>query len=176
MARTVEDCAPRLVRADGEPVPKASLEGKRIGKLTRHPSLGEVEAGRTTRAPTRCPASPSSCRRRGADVWPVFYADAAESHRGLYPERAAEYGPVIAPKLDARVRDDGRLRAALAAMVAGGSAGRRGPAGRRDRLARPRHRRAAGAGTPEAEFRIPFSAYARPYNFLGWPAIAIGET
>ena len=30
--------------------------------------------------------------------------------------------------------------------------------------------------TPEHEFRIPFSAYARPFNFLGWPAIAIGET
>ena len=30
--------------------------------------------------------------------------------------------------------------------------------------------------TPELEFRIPFSAYARPFNFLGWPAIAIGDT
>ena len=30
--------------------------------------------------------------------------------------------------------------------------------------------------TPEHEFRIPFSAYARPFNFLGWPAIAIGDT
>ena len=30
--------------------------------------------------------------------------------------------------------------------------------------------------TPEHEFRIPFSAYARAFNFLGWPAIAIGET
>ena len=30
------------------------------------------------------------------------------------------------------------------------------------------------AGTPEHEFRIPFSAYARAFNFLGWPAIAIG--
>ena len=29
--------------------------------------------------------------------------------------------------------------------------------------------------TPEQEFRIPFSAYARVYNFLGWPAIAIGD-
>ena len=30
--------------------------------------------------------------------------------------------------------------------------------------------------TPEEEFRIAFSSYARPFNFLGWPAIAIGET
>jgi hypothetical protein len=29
--------------------------------------------------------------------------------------------------------------------------------------------------TPEHEFRLPFSAYARPFNFLGWPAIAIGD-
>ena len=32
------------------------------------------------------------------------------------------------------------------------------------------------AETPEREFRIVFSAYARPFNFLGWPAIAIGDT
>ena len=32
------------------------------------------------------------------------------------------------------------------------------------------------SGTPEHEFRIPFSAYARAFNFLGWPAIAIAET
>ena len=34
----------------------------------------------------------------------------------------------------------------------------------------------AAIETPEEEFRVPFSAYARPFNFLGWPAIAIGET
>ena len=30
--------------------------------------------------------------------------------------------------------------------------------------------------TPEEEFRLRFSSYARPFNFLGWPAIAIGDT
>ena len=30
--------------------------------------------------------------------------------------------------------------------------------------------------TPEEEFRIAFTSYARPFNFLGWPAIAIEET
>ncbi len=63
MARTVEDCALAWSVLSGEPVPEPSLEGKRIGKLVRHPSLGEA-GGRAARPrrPTRSPASRSSCR------------------------------------------------------------------------------------------------------------------
>ena len=62
MARTVEDCALAWSILSGEPVPEPSLEGKRLGKLTRLPSLGEPEAAAHDRAPTRSPASRSSCR------------------------------------------------------------------------------------------------------------------
>ena len=137
MARTVEDCALAWSVLSGEPVPEPSLEGKRIGKLVRLPSLGEAEAGPHDPHTDALPGEPVELPVPEADVWPVFYGGAAESHRGLYPERAAEYGPVISAKLDRalattpeayeqRPRGDGRVAAR------GGG----GPAGRRDRLAR----------------------------------------
>ncbi len=30
------------------------------------------------------------------------------------------------------------------------------------------------AGVDELEVRLPFSAYTRPFSYLGWPAIALG--
>ena len=112
-----------------------------------------------------------------SDVWPVFNGGAAESHRGLYPERAAEYGPAISAKLERAIRTTPEAyRSALEAMAAWQRAAASEPAV--DVIVSP----VLGVAelpaieTPEEEFRIPFSAYARPFNFLGWPAIAIGET
>ncbi len=31
------------------------------------------------------------------------------------------------------------------------------------------------AGVDELEVRLAFSAYTRPFSYLGWPAIAIGD-
>ena len=177
MARTVEDCALAWSVLTGEPVPKASLEGKRIGKLTRHPSTGEVEVAPHDPRTDALPGEPVELPAPEADVWPVFYADAAESHRGLYPERAADYGPVIAPKLarafETTADSAARARAAVAGWQRAAAADP--PV---DVIVSPVLGTAElpAAGTPEAEFRIPFSAYARVFNFLGWPAIAIGET
>ncbi len=177
MARTVADCALAWSVLSGEPVPEPSLEGKRLGKLTRHPSTGEVEPAPHDPRTDALPGEPVELPVPEADVWPVFYADARESHRGLYPERAAEYGPVIAPKLarafETTPESEGRARAAVAAWQR--AAAEDPPV---DVIVSPVLGMAElpAAGTPEAEFRIPFSAYARVFNFLGWPAIAIGET
>ena len=177
MARTVADCALAWSVLSGEPVPEPSLEGKRIGKLTRHPSTGEVEPAPHDPRTDALPGEPVELPVPEADVWPVFYADAAESHRGLYPERAAEYGPVIAPKLAQAFattpESAARARAAVAAWQRAAA-----PDPPVDVIVSPVLGLAElpAAGTPEAEFRIPFSAYARVFNFLGWPAIAIGET
>ena len=139
MARTVEDCALAWSILSGEPVPEPSLDGKRLGKLTRLPSLGEPEPAPHDPRTDALPGEPVELPVPEHDVWPVFYAGAAESHRGLFPEREADYGPAIRAKLDPggphdaggraqRPRGDGRL-------AAGGGAG---PAGRRHRLARAR--------------------------------------
>jgi hypothetical protein len=110
------------------------------------------------------------------DVWPVFYGGAAISHRGLYPERAGEYGPPIAAKLDQAIATPvEEYERGVAAMRAWQRAAETDPPV--DVIVSP----VLGVadwpefGTPEHEFRLPFSAYARPFNFLGWPAIAIGD-
>ena len=178
MARTVEDCALAWSILSGEPVPEPSLEGKRLGKLARHPSLGEAEAGPhdppDRRAPRRAGRAAGAGGRRLAGL---LRRRGRRRTAACTPSAPTEYGPVISAKLEralrttpeayrARPRRDGRVAA---------SGGDR-PGGRRDRLARcwalPE---LPAIGTPEHEFRIPFSAYARTFNFLGWPAIAIGR-
>jgi len=176
MARTVADCALAWSILSGEPVPEPSLEGKRLGKLTRHPSLGEAEAGPHDPATDALAGDPVELPVPESDVWPVFYGGAAESHRGLYPERAAEYGPTITAKLERAIRTTPEAyRHALEAMAAWQRAAATDPPV--DVIVSPvlGVPELPAAGTPEEEFRIPFSAYARPFNFLGWPAIAIGD-
>ena len=177
MARTVEDCALAWSVLSGEPVPEPSLDGKRIGKLTRPPNLGEPGHAAADPGTDGLPGEPVELPVPEADVWPVFYGGAAASHRGLYPERAGEYGPIISPKLDAALRTTREAyERAREAMAAWQRAAAEDPPV--DVIVSP----VLGvpelpvAGTPEREFRIAFSAYARPFNFLGWPAIAIGDT
>ncbi len=177
MARSVADCALAWSVLSGEPVPEPRLEDKRIGRLTHLPSLGE---------PERAPHDPRSDGLPGeevelpvpeGDVWPVFYAGAAESHRATYPARAGEYGPSIRAKLEQAVRTSPEdARRAHDAMAAWQRTAAQDPPV--DVIVSPALGLAElpSVETPELEFRIPFSSYARPFNFLGWPAIAIGDT
>jgi aspartyl-tRNA(Asn)/glutamyl-tRNA(Gln) amidotransferase subunit A len=179
MARTVEDCALAWSVLSGEPVPEPALGGKRLGKLTRLPSLGEPDAAPAPHDPRSdaLPGEEVELPLPERDVWPVFYAGAAESHRGLFPERKAEYGSAITAKLARAVRTRPEAeRAAREAMAAWRRATAADPPV--DVIVSPVLGLAQlpAIETPEEEFRIPFSAYARPFNFLGWPAIAIGET
>ena len=139
MARTVEDCALAWSILSGEPVPEPSLEGKRLGKLTRLPSLGEPEPAPHDPRSDALPGEPVELPVPEHDVWPVFYAGAAESHRGLFPEREAQYGPAIRAKLTQAVRTTPEAaRSGHEAMAAWQRAAAPGPAGRRHRLARAR--------------------------------------
>jgi aspartyl-tRNA(Asn)/glutamyl-tRNA(Gln) amidotransferase subunit A len=177
MARTVEDCALAWSILSGEPVPEPSLDGKRLGKLVRHPNLGEAEEAPHDPFTDALPGEPVELPVPEADVWPVFYGGAAASHRGLYPERAAEYGPVISPKLAQAVKTTPEAyERARAAMEAWQQAAADDPPV--DVIVSPvlGVPQLPAAETPERDFRIVFSAYARPFNFLGWPAIAIGDT
>ena len=179
MARSVADCALAWSVLSGEPVPEPRLDGKRIGKLTRLPSLGEAGADpapHDSRADD-LPGEPVELPLPAADVWPVFYAGAAESHRPTYPSRAAEYGPSISAKLVRAIRTTPEAaRRGHDAMAAWQRAAAQDPSV--DVIVSPvlGLPQLPDIETPEHEFRIPFSAYARPFNVLGWPAIAIGET
>ena len=87
--------------------------------------------------------------------------------------RAADYGPAISAKLvrAVRTKPEAAQRAA-AAMAAWQEAAAHDPPV--DVIVSPVLGLAElpAIETPEEEFRIAFSAYARPFNFLGWPAIA----
>jgi aspartyl-tRNA(Asn)/glutamyl-tRNA(Gln) amidotransferase subunit A len=178
MARSVADCALAWSVLSGEPVPEPRLEGKRIGRLLRPPDLGV--GGEPTADDARAealPGEPVELPVPPGDVWPVFYGEAAASHRETYPARAAEYGPIIRPKLERAVATTPEaLAAGRAAIAAWREAVRDDPPV--DVIVSPvlGVTELPAAGTPEEEFRIPFSAYARAFNFLGWPAIALGET
>jgi hypothetical protein len=106
----------------------------------------------------------------------VFYAEAAAAHAATFPSRRDEYGPGIRSKLDhaaaitleqaATAREalhEWRVRAAREPAV--------------DLLLSPTIgvTELPPAGADELAVRIPFSAYTRAFNFLGWPAIAIGK-
>jgi aspartyl-tRNA(Asn)/glutamyl-tRNA(Gln) amidotransferase subunit A len=177
MARSVADCALAWSVLSGEPVPEPRLEGKRIGKLLRPPDLGLGEPAPDDARAAALPGEPVELPVPAGDVWPVFYGEAAASHRTTYPARAADYGPIIRAKLERAAGTTPEAEAAgRAAMEAWRVAVREDPPV--DVIVSPvlGLPELPASGTPEHEFRIPFSAYARVFNFLGWPAIAIGET
>ena len=106
------------------------------------------------------------------DTWPLFFFEAAESHRATFPARAEEYGANVRRKLE------------LAQALSPDEAARARDAVRRWREYRPDVDLYAapviGTQLPpedcdELEVRLPLSAFLRPFNVLGWAAIAIGD-
>jgi aspartyl-tRNA(Asn)/glutamyl-tRNA(Gln) amidotransferase subunit A len=186
IARTVAECALAHAVLTGSEVPEPRIAGRRIGVLTGHPALGpsDGEALRDERAL----AYAGRLRALGAhveevrlpvpdgDTWAVFYAEAAASHAATFPSRRDDYGPTVRAKLEH----------AATVSEAAAEFGRR--------ALRAWRARAAGepavdlvlsptlgmtelppAGVDELEVRLAFSAYTRPFSYLGWPAIAIGD-
>jgi aspartyl-tRNA(Asn)/glutamyl-tRNA(Gln) amidotransferase subunit A len=176
MARSAADCALAWSVFSGEPVPEPGLDGKRIGVLKRPPSLGSDEPGELDPRAERLGDVEVTIPVPEAEIWPVFYAEAVESHRATYPARADEYGPVIRAKLEIAQRTQPQ---AVAAGYRSLERWRRAAASEPavDVVVSP----VLGVAdlptvdTHEEEFRIPFSAYTRVFSFLGWPAIALGE-
>jgi aspartyl-tRNA(Asn)/glutamyl-tRNA(Gln) amidotransferase subunit A len=176
MARSAADCALAWSVLSGEPVPEPSLDGKRIGVLDRHPSLGVGAPAELDPRAAQLADVVVTMPVPEADVWPVFYAEAAESHRATYPGRADDYGPVIRAKLETGQRTQpGAVAAGYRALERWRRAAVSEPAA--DVVVSPVLGLAElpAIETHEKEFRIPFSAYARVFSLLGWPAIAIGE-
>jgi Asp-tRNA(Asn)/Glu-tRNA(Gln) amidotransferase A subunit family amidase len=106
------------------------------------------------------------------DTWPLFYGEAAAAHRATYPARADEYGDNVRTKLEHAVTvEPEEIERA------------------RDSVRRWREYRpdvdlyvspALGVEIPpvdcdELAIRISASAFLRPFNVLGWAALAIGD-
>ena len=181
MARTVEDVALMWSVLTGKPAPEPRLAGQTVGVLTRPPSVGdghrpesnlgaEAYVERLEQLGARCVAA--ELPEPEANTWPVFFHEAKESHRATFPARADEYGDNVRRKLElAQSVDPGEV----------GSAYRSIEAWRRyepdvDLLVAP----VLGVELPaedcdELDVRIPFTAFARPFNLLGWASLAIGD-
>ncbi len=187
MARTAEDCALAYSVLTGTPVPPPRVEGLRVGVLVAYPALapGDGAGARDERAL----ADAERLRALGArveeivlpvpdgDTWPVFYADAAASHRATFPSRRDEYGAVVRAKLErAQDLDPAAVAGARDALRAWRAAAAREVGA--DVVLSPTLGLAElpQAGVDELAVRVALSAYTRAFSYLGWPAIALGET
>ncbi len=180
MARTVAEVALAWGVLTGERPPAPRLRGLRVGLLTRPPSVGGP-------ALPPNPAAESYVERLEAlgavveeatlpeppeDTWPLFFHEAAEAHRATFPARAADYGENVRGKLElAQAVDPAAVAAARDAVAAW-----RGYRPGVDLYVAP----VLGVEVPpvdcdELEVRLPATAFLRPFNVLGWAALAIGD-
>jgi len=185
MARTVADCALAHAVLTATEVPAPAIAGLRIGVLTAHPDLAPPEA--PAERDERALVHVERLRAMGAEVielslpvpksdtWAVFYADTAVAHAATFPSRRDEYGPLIRAKLDH----------AITVTAEQAEDGRRALAEWRERAAREPdvdlvlaptlgYDDLPPVGVDELGVRLPFSAYARAFSYLGWPAVAMG--
>ncbi|MBV8953043.1 MAG: amidase [Solirubrobacterales bacterium] len=185
MARTVEDCALGYSVLSGAQVGDQEVAGLRVGVLTAMPALGP-DAPAPARD-ERALAFATQLEELGmhaqeialpvpeADLWPVFYAEAAATHRETFPSRREDYGDTLRAKLDAAQDVDAEAL----------DAGRRALARWRERAETDTEvdvvvcptlgvHEIPHSDVDELEIRVTFSAYTRAFSFLGWPAIAIG--
>jgi aspartyl-tRNA(Asn)/glutamyl-tRNA(Gln) amidotransferase subunit A len=181
MARSVADVALMWSVLAGRPAPEPRLAGLTVGVLTRPPSVGD---GRIPDGSDAAEQWVAGLERLGARVvaasvpepeantWPLFFEEAATSHRATFPARAAEYGDNIRVKLElAQRRQPTEVAAAYAAL---------------DRWRRYRPEvdlyvspcvatELPPEDTDELDVRIPFSAWLRWVNLVGWAGLAIGN-
>ena len=186
MARTAADCALAHAILTGDPVPEPRLRGLRVGVLTAIPDLAppEREASRDERALVHADrlrdlgaeVREVSLPVPHADTWAVFYAEAAAAHAATFPSRRDEYGPTIRTKLDAAVRvTPAELRASRLALESWRARAMREPDVDLVVSATLGVDELPPAGVDELEVRLAVSAFTRPFNLLGWPAIALGD-
>ena len=180
MGTSVADVALMWSVLTGEPVPEPRLDGLTVGLLTRPPSVGgpagaenraaEQYVGQLERLGAR--VVETSIPEPTDDTWPLFFHEAAQSHRATFPSRADEYGDNVRAKLEhAQTIDPAEVELARTAI-------------RRWREYRPEVdlyvAPVVGVELPpedavELDVRIALSAFSRPFNVLGWAGLAIGD-
>jgi aspartyl-tRNA(Asn)/glutamyl-tRNA(Gln) amidotransferase subunit A len=162
------------------PVPQPRLDGVVVGLLTRPPSVGGPPLPENRAAEVYVEqlealgahVVEASIPEPHGDTWPLFFHEAAHAHRNTFPARADEYGANVRAKLELaqdldpaeveRARESVRSWRMLQPDV--------------DLYVAP----VLGVELPpvdcdELDIRIPATAFLRPFNVLGWAAIAIGD-
>jgi aspartyl-tRNA(Asn)/glutamyl-tRNA(Gln) amidotransferase subunit A len=186
MATSAGDCALAHAVLRGRPAPDPGVEDLVVGVLCAHPRLGPrgEQPGRDGRALAHAARLEALGARvvevelpvPEADVWPLFQAEAAATHRATFPAQADAYGPNIRAKLEAAQRVEAEAVAAARAAIDGWRA-RAVVEPAVDLLLAPTlgTRELPPAGVDELDVRVALSAYTRAFNYLGWPAIALGD-
>jgi aspartyl-tRNA(Asn)/glutamyl-tRNA(Gln) amidotransferase subunit A len=187
MARSVADCALAHSVLSGQPVPEPALEGRTVGVLVHPPLVGAPEPEpppRDERAWQYAePIEQLGARvveaelpGPGTDTWPLFYAEARETHRETFPSRRDEYGEVVRAKLDDAQRfGPAEADEARRAVLAWRRRAATEPA--IDLFLSPTLgvEEIPPIDVSELEIRLRFSSFTRPFSYLGWAAIAIGD-
>ena len=168
MARTVADTALVFSVLSGRPVPPARLAGLRIGVLAPTGAEADLEALGARVEPATLPAFPD-------ELMALFTAECAISHLERFPSQRERYGADLQQKLDAAQRVPAvDYRRGLLALPAVRRGAHVSPAV--DLVVSPT---IAIEPPPddcwEPDVRVPLTQHTRPFNFLGWPAIAIGN-
>lgn len=181
MARSVAETALMWSVLVGRPVPEPRLDGLTVGLLRQPPSVGDGRrpppsdlAERWVRDFERLGARvvPAEIPEPEANTWPLFFHEALRSHSDTFPSRADEYTDVVRTKLN------------LAQEVSADEVAAAYPALERWRRFEPDVdlylAPCVAIDLPpedcdELEVRIPFSAFLRPVNLLGWAGLAVGN-
>src|SRR5581483_998025 len=141
----------------GKPFPEPRLRGLTVGLLTTPPSVGdgsprleslaaEAHVARLEELGAR--VRPATIADPPANTWPLFFHEAARSHDATFPARADDYTE------NCRIRLEPDVDLYVSPVI--------------------------GIDLPpedcdELEVRLPFSAFLRPFNLLGWAGLAIGN-
>jgi aspartyl-tRNA(Asn)/glutamyl-tRNA(Gln) amidotransferase subunit A len=182
MARSVGDTALLWSVLTGKPVPEPRLAGLKVGLLRRPPAVtgpgGDVPTSDAVEGWAadlqRLGASviETEVPEPAANTWPLFHHEAARSHAATFPARADEYGDNCRTKLEIALREPPEaIEAAYRALEEW-----RRYAPEVDLFAAP----CVSIDLPpedcdELEVRIPFTAFLRWVNLIGWAALAIGN-
>ena len=168
MGRSAGDCALAHQVLTGEPVPEPRIEGLVVGVLADTPGAARLEAlgARLVEASLPQPA---------VDLIAIFMVECAISHRETYPARRDDYGADLRLKFDtARLVPGIDLFEAREELPRWRARLEHEP--RVDLLISP----TLGMEVPaldcfEPDVRAGLTALTRPFNYTGWPAIAIGD-
>jgi aspartyl-tRNA(Asn)/glutamyl-tRNA(Gln) amidotransferase subunit A len=181
MARSVAEVADAWSALTGKPVPEPRLAGLTVGLLRQAPGVGD---GKSEPASDLAEAYVDQLHRLGARVvearipdpeantWPIFFHEAVESHVGLFPERAGEYGDNVRTKLELAMQ----VEPAKVAIAREALAAWRRYEPEVDLYVSP----CVAIDLPpedcdELEVRIGLAAFLRWVNLIGWAGLAIGN-
>jgi Asp-tRNA(Asn)/Glu-tRNA(Gln) amidotransferase A subunit family amidase len=181
MGTSVEDVALLWSVLAERPIPEPRLDGLTVGLLRRPPS---VTPGLDVPTSDAVDTWTADLERFGArvveaqvpepeaDTWPLFFHEAAQSHAATFPSRADEYG------------DNCRTKLELAQQVKSAAVAAAYEALERWRRYEPEVdvylAPCVAIDLPpedcdELEVRIPFTAFLRWVNLIGWAGLAIGN-